>query len=410
MKSALVLTVLAGLCSLGLGQEFKAGEEVELEFGGAVKPLIVRLPDNYTAEKKWPVVFHYHGTGGVPTVNIPLRYTEGREFVLVGMEYITLGNEAAARKRDYLEIEIEYLRKVRDHLAGRIAIDPKRSYVGGFSKGGWFGSEYAEVHAHDFAGAYVLGAGKRHPDRRPTRAISGKMPVFIGIGQRDINYIYSVAAIAHFKKLGARVTYDEFLNQGHTIPLGRKISEKFRQWWAIEGGRTAPGEVRAAAAEWGEGLEAELAQLESEMDRYLFLRHRRSLPFFALLPAEVRKSLDQASTALNAAPELKAELAAKREYDALLKRELSDAGMEHLLEVVFEYAELYARSAETHYGKRAGMEVMRLADQIKDFGRWRFSSEAEKAKVTEQLERKPLPEVDREALATEFGRLRGFLE
>ena len=86
--------------------EFVPGQEVALSFKRVVKPLIVYLPENYDAAKRWPVVFHYHGTGGNPRVAIPRAYTNGKDFILVGMEYATLRSRVA--EEDYLDVEISH--------------------------------------------------------------------------------------------------------------------------------------------------------------------------------------------------------------------------------------------------------------------------------------------------------------
>ena len=123
-------------------------------------PLSCACPTSYTADRDWPVIFHFHGTGGDPTIDIPRLYTGGQDFILVGMEYAT--RDLPAPPPDYLEREWTGLLAVRDALATRVRLDLARMYVGGFSPGGWFASEFMEVHGRDWPAP--------HPGRRQTSA------------------------------------------------------------------------------------------------------------------------------------------------------------------------------------------------------------------------------------------------
>jgi predicted esterase len=390
--------------------ELMPGQEVALPFERAVKPLIVYLPENYDAAKRWPVVFHYHGTGGNPGVAIPRAYTNGKDFILVGMEYATLRSRLA--EGDYLDVEIDFLRDVRTSLAEKLSIDLRRCYVGGFSKGGWFGSEFAETYSGEFSGFYILGAGKRKPDKRPVRMFAGKVPVYIGVGQQDINYFYGIKAIAHFRMLGARVTYDEYLAMGHDIPMGRKYgkSEYFSQWWAIEAGRREPSAVKSAAARWSGKKLLHANDIPGLMDRFLFLQKLRAAPFYGLLDKSRRDEISDALAAVKILPGLRRELQAQRAYHLVLKDELKGDGMEHLLEISHRYAGVNTNYEDEHFGRRAGMEILRLNNMIYASSLWRWPSEEAKQKVMAKLKADPPPTIDRDPLLKEFQRLHRMLD
>ncbi|MCP4846356.1 MAG: hypothetical protein GY899_00215, partial [Verrucomicrobiaceae bacterium] len=358
LKVVVLLGVLTWPFGSSLAEEdFLPGKEVFFAFEQVIKPLIVYLPLNYDDKKAWPVVFHYHGTGANPNVSIPRAYTDGKDFVLVGMEYATSGKPSTGA--DYLDTEILFLREVRKELAKKVHIIPRRSYVGGFSKGGWFASEFAERYSKDFTGVYILGAGKRKPDKRRTRTMTKGMPLYIGAGQQDINYFYSIVAISHFSQLGARVTYDEYLGMRHGIPMGRKFrkSEHFSQWWAIEAGRPEPAPVREAAAQWIEEGIAHARGISALADKWLFLQKLRRAPFYMLLEVEQRKRIDNELSAVLKLSPLSMEVAAQRDYRAVLKRELVGNGMEHLLGIAHAYGKVHSTYKDQHFGKRAGMEL-----------------------------------------------------
>jgi poly(3-hydroxybutyrate) depolymerase len=414
MKSLPLVVLWVGLAwpvQSSLSEErFSPGKEVDFAFEGVAKPLVVYLPDNYDPAKAWPVVFHYHGTGANPSVAIPRAYTGGKDFVLVGMEYITFGKRLNGM--DYLDAEILFLREVRKKLADKVNIIPRRSYVGGFSKGGWFASEFAERYSKDFSGAYILGAGKKKPDKRRTRSITRGMPVYIGAGMQDINYFHSVVAISHFSKLGASVTYDEYLGMRHGVPLGNKYrpSEHFSQWWAIEAGRADPAPVREAAALWSEQGLTYSRGIGSLPDRFLFLEKLKSAPFYNLLKEPQRKEIDKELAEVSRLPQLSKELAAQRDYRLVLKRELGGIGMEHLIGIARAYGRVHSTYKQEHFGKRAGMELLRVTNMVNASHRWKWPSEEEKQAVLAKLKEEPLPEVERDPLEDEFERLHRVLD
>ncbi len=409
-KRSLVLGLLTGFAfAVGNGQaeEFAAGKTTTLPWEDLANPMVVYLPSNYSTDRAWPVIFHYHGTKGDPTVALPKAYTKGEDFVIVGMEYLT--RDKPPPKKDYLDIEIVHFREVREFLSRKVRIDRKRCYVGGFSKGGWFGSEFAETHmGTDFAGAYILGAGKRSPDRRKTKRISGKKPVYIGVGQMDENYIYGVNAIKHFKELGAHVTYDEYLGVGHRMPA--KLSESFRQWFAIEAARPRFDPVREEAKDWSQSKLAHAEGIEEPVDRYLYLAKLRKMPFFYLLDADSRSGIDKALGVVGRLPELKPELAARAKYLPLLQRELRGGGMEFLRDVADDHHDIYVAHPETYFGKRAGMEVARLRLMLTAFDRWRWPNPEARRKVEAEFAKNPIPNVPVKVLERDFRRVQGILE
>ncbi len=401
-------TLTAFLLAVSVGKAFEPGKEAEWAWPELAHPLHVYLPSNYSEDRLWPVVFHYHGTGGRPTTDIPKAYTGGRDFVIVGMEYrVTTGLPKGVR--DYLDAEIALLREVRTKLAGKIRIDPKRTYVGGFSQGGWFASEFAEKFMADFAGAYILGAGKRKPDKRRTVPI-GKKPIYIGVGQLDPNYFYGVDAIKHFRDLGATVTFDEFLAMDHHMPMGRSLTAAFVQWWKLEGAKGDGSSPRPEADAWIEARIALAGGLESPMDRFLMLEHARKTPFAGLCSKEADERLNTAFDTAAAVPDLRGEMAARKRYLAIVMAETTGPiGMEALRKNVLDYDALYRSASETWYGKRAAQEVARIRRQILDFGSWKWPDEAARQKVAADLEANPPPELATEDPTPEFKRVRDLL-
>jgi len=250
--TCLLVCLAAALPLTSLAQSpLEPGQTSEFPWDGLSNSPLIHLPENYDRTQVWPVIFHYPGTGGSPTVDIPLAYTGGRDFIIIGMPYITQGQTRP--EKDYLLLELDFLKDIRKRLVTQFQADLKRSYVGGFSKGGWFASEYAESFMREFAGAYMIGAGWNDRPKRPTQVITDKKPVYIGVGQFDDNHSLSIAAIRRFKELGATVVFDEFLTFGHSIPMGKSgLSSYLSQWFQIEANRPTIVNLKAPVQEWAE--------------------------------------------------------------------------------------------------------------------------------------------------------------
>ncbi|MGI8602613.1 MAG: hypothetical protein ACR2OZ_06390 [Verrucomicrobiales bacterium] len=413
----LVIAALLSFTAASVGAEppeFAPGRAVSVPWEGLRNPLVVRLPGDYSTERLWPVVFHYHGTGGEPTIDIPLRYTDGRHFVLVGMEYIT--RELPAVTPDYLAREWAHLLAVRDGLAKQVRIDPARVYVGGFSQGGWFASEFAEMFMKDLAGAYVLGAGKRPRNKRQPKPIALKKPVYLGAGQLDINYIYTVAGIKHFGQLGANVTFDDYLGLAHHMPMGgdQPPASSLRQWFTVEALRDKPETLRAEAAAWKD-TQRRLIEAEKNVTRaWLRVTRLTRMPFFQWLPASERKFFDDHFATLEKLPELRNELASRIAYFGLVDRELTPAPNGNLWrfcrEMALRYDGCWKKYPQTYHGRRAAMELARLRAQLGHLELWRFPDEETKQKALSEAAAKPLPAVPDKELSQAFRQLHRDLE
>ena len=390
------------LASATIARAFSPGTESDFAHELYPDPAVVYVPKNYTPDRKFPVVFNYPGTNGSPNTRIPKAYTLGRDFVIVGLQYATKGKSKLTR--DYLEIEIAALRAIRTELAGKLSIDPARSYVGGFSKGGWFASEFAEATMKDFAGAYILGAGKNH--RRVRRAVQfgpTRKPVYVGIGHQDPNYIYAARAVPHFRKLGATVTFDDYLNRGHDLPMGsaeRDLSPAFRHWWQIEAARVARPEIpiTTQATDWASRMVAFSTTLESPLHRYLHLRRTLRDPFVAILPKDASNALRSALKEVGTDPALSKELSLEKKYRQLVDKESSTESWDHYLSSARAYHGLYRTAPDTHAGKMAGLEYARLATLLGMSNRWTFATTSERDRAIADLKANPLPEIPLEDL------------
>lgn len=384
------------------------GKEVLASFPMMENPAIIRLPDDYSADRNWPVVFHFHGTGGRPTLSIPLAYTDGKSFVLVGMEYAT--KNLPPNTPDYLEREWANLTAVRKELAAAARIDTARVYVGGFSQGGWFASEFMEVHGHELAGAYILGAGKRPKNKRPVKPFGGSRPVYLGAGQLDLNYPFTVGGIKHFANLGGQVTFEDYLGLPHQMPMGGSggpLAPGMWQWFRVESLRGQPASLRNEAEAW---LNEQLATRDEQpLETWLRLSRAARLPFFRVLPSTATAALQERLTLLEKDIVMKDELAARAAYLPLIDRELRgspDPGLwQFVRDLGFRHAALWQQHPEAYHGKCSALQLARLDDMCRRINLWRFPNEAAKQQALAEAAAKPFPSVPLDELKREFADL-----
>jgi predicted esterase/ribosomal protein L15E len=192
---------------------FAAGQEVKIldPKTGGLGWYTVYLPTDYTPDREWPTIFCYHGRNGDPTTWPFKPLTDGRNFVIVGMEYIDREG-----KNDPAE-DIENLTRIRTFLASKVRINPKLIFMGGFSQGGWSTSKFGNLYADQLAGLIITGSGGS-PNEKAAAALKGK-PVFVGIGETDEANKSARSARDAYTAKGADVTFQEFKGLAHSVDV-----------------------------------------------------------------------------------------------------------------------------------------------------------------------------------------------
>ncbi|MCM8526373.1 MAG: dienelactone hydrolase family protein, partial [Lentisphaeraceae bacterium] len=235
--SLLKILLAASLCCHFLSaQEFSAGKETTVSWPDtANKHLKVYLPENYSPEKKWPAIFYFHGLNGKPGTGILQKYTYKKDFIIVSMDYYVKGIQrfkSFQESLDYTVKEYDNVIAARDTLSKSITIDPKQILLAGISKGGWITANICETKLNDFAGAIIFLAGKQGGPKRPLKTpLKSGIPMYVGVGEQDGNFIPGVAAIKHFQKIRAQVTFETFDGVGHSMPEEAPI--QFTEWLNI---------------------------------------------------------------------------------------------------------------------------------------------------------------------------------
>lgn len=227
------------------------GQEVRLEVPAFDSFVRVYVPADYRDQRRWPVIFCYHGYRGKATTWPFRQVTRGKGFVVVGMSYAT---KEYHDHPNYSRTgpEQRFFAEVTALLAKRLRIDPKAAFMGGFSQGGYSTTVLGEVLLDRLAGLVILGAGRSHGDHRPppAKAIRGK-PIFIGAGTKDEAHCPRARLAAEiYAGWGAKVTHEEWDGLGHTA---NARSEKLLRW-LVANGPLRNVKARLAAAQNSEKL------------------------------------------------------------------------------------------------------------------------------------------------------------
>lgn len=200
------------------GQEFRI--DVNSKPAG-IDHFMVYVPLDYNDNRDWPVIFCYHGMGGQPTTWPFKQITQGRGFIIVGMGYVP-GGEGPMNEGQYVNY-IKRLRKsvleVKRYLSKHLKIDERQFFVTGCSKGGWHTAALLESGPRIWAGAVILAAGREQAVNLLTsdanrKALRAK-PVYIGAGEKDVNFDPANKAAVYYKRLGAVVTFEQYKGEGH---------------------------------------------------------------------------------------------------------------------------------------------------------------------------------------------------
>ena len=399
-KTMWTCNTLALLGAFFLIQGFAAGapKRLELGFPQLSKRVQVVLPENYSPERKWPAVFYYHATGGKPTTSFMQAHTRNRDWIVVGMTYTQEGSLPATA--EYLEKEFIILASTRRHLAAKWNLDPRRCYVGGFSKGGWMAG-FLLQYDPTLAGGIILGAGHQFLIREPKRFRQPKS-LFVGVGRMDENYPFALRSVVHYRSLGARVMMKEWNGLGHALPEGESMA--LTQWMGLEA--HPEDDYKEEVKGWLVGRLDQIQGLPDLVDQWTAIRDLERMPFFRMAGADDKARVAVLRTALERGVRVGAEAKALTAHQVLLRREAKGHSLPGCQRLATEYLALSenhagTRQADIALGDHERMKklIVHLRTQRKMEAELKAKSEAGEDGVPgidpfkgEREERRPIPD------------------
>lgn len=318
-------------------------KKMGLQFPGLADRIVVTFPADYDASKKWPAVLYYHGTSGKPTTELIRSHTGETGWFTVGMTYAQRGPFTLTP--DTLETELTILRSVRHYLINNFNVDQKRTYVAGFSKGGWSAGYFLQAEPQ-LAGAIILGAGHLHKVKAVIPKFRRRKPVFVGIGRQDGNYPYALNAITFYRERGATTTLNTWHDHEHQYPKTK--STALTQWLALEGNPSA--DHQSAANVWGITRLSEIKGIPDPTNRWVALLDMQACPYFPLLTDAQKATIHKTRTALEKTAVVSPEAKALTKHRTLLRTEIADRSKENAEKMQAAYLKLANANPNTRQG------------------------------------------------------------
>ena len=195
MKAALTFKAIAALLILASFTPVAHAAQQDLQPGAlrskitttrdAHQSYALYLPSNYTAAKKWPVVYAFDpaARGALP-VGLLKDAAEKYGYIVAGSNNSRNGSG---------QLEGQAAQAMFDDTHARLSIDDRRMYFGGFSGGARLSAELAQRCACA-AGVILAGAGFQP-------AAQDSFAVFAVIGSHDFNYGEMIALDEALEKL-----------------------------------------------------------------------------------------------------------------------------------------------------------------------------------------------------------------
>jgi len=284
---------------------------------------VVYVPPDYTPKRLWPAIFCYHGKGGRPTTFPYRESTEGKDFVIIGMDYFWNSMDTSSK----IDRDVATVRQMAPDLVKRLNLDPEQLFIAGNSAGGFLASGIAEATPSLWAGLIVLGAGRYyHLHHRPvlprigptpswpspgagvapSKGVAGfaTKPVYIGVGERDTNHQFAEWAAKSYREMGARVTVETYRGAGHGIYPKSTVLKEWLQ---------SNGPLKQANASALKGRTAESAgQLGEAYQKYL---RASSLAGAPQISAEAARAVERLTKAAQAQLAAADDAVAGKRYD-----------------------------------------------------------------------------------------------
>ena len=214
---------------------------------------LVYVPQGYTPDRAWPVIFCYHGAGGSAGTFPFQQITRGKGFIIIGMNYATKQYHKYLR-HEHTDPEKALFDEALAIVSARLNIAKELIFMGGYSQGGYSTTVLGEQMLDKLAGLIVLGAGRTYVDRSspPGQQIRGK-PIFYGVGELDEKHNPRARnAVEMYRKWGADVTFEEWEGVEHSGPFSLMLQSTQMLDWLLANGPLKSVDTKLAQAHQAE--------------------------------------------------------------------------------------------------------------------------------------------------------------
>ena len=246
---AFLIFILGTLLAQGVVAQnqppIQVGENIRsIIFDTLTREYLLYIPKGYDSKTPLPLVLLFHGAGMNATQIMDMsgfaKVADEKRFIIAAPNYEKGAIKNYALTYDIVKFSKEFIREI----STIVAIDKKRIYAAGYSRGGFVCGRLASELSTEIAAAGMV-AGLYHPMKSPPRAVS--VIAFHGTEDKQVSHSDSV------------VPYWVENNECKGTPITRKISEDVTQttygsckdnsevvlFRINEGGHTWPGGPRA---------------------------------------------------------------------------------------------------------------------------------------------------------------------
>ena len=207
------------------------GTEVSIITPKTGKMFLLYIPADYTDKRPFPIIFCYHGYRGKATTWPFRQVTNGKGFIVAGMNYAT-DNYYKGLSPTETAPDKAFFNEVMVLVSARLNIATDYIFMGGYSQGGYSTTVLGEQLLDRLAGFLILGAGRRNVDVEPppVELIRG-YPIFYGAGELDDpHYPRAKRAAGFYREWGADVTFEGWKDETHKLSPQWMTKTKMREW------------------------------------------------------------------------------------------------------------------------------------------------------------------------------------
>lgn len=198
---------------------------IHVSAGGHHGGFSVYVPENYDAERAWPVILALHGGSG-----------NGRDFIWTWLReaksrgYILISPKAV--NDTWGQVEERGIFEALGWVSERFRLDPQRILMTGLSDGATFTLIYGLAHPDIFRALAPL-CGVLHPANGPigNLARAKDVPIYLVHGALDFLFPVELARFAAdtLREHGAALEFRELPELSHTYP--RSENERILDWF-----------------------------------------------------------------------------------------------------------------------------------------------------------------------------------
>ena len=194
---------------------------------GGFRDGVLLVPAGYTAAQPIPLMVLLHGAGGLGS-QLLQRFTELADELRVAI----LAPDSRGSTWDRIATgsfreDVTFLNRALENVFSRVAVDPARIALGGFSDGGSYALSLGLTNGDLFTRIVAFSPGFAAPSD-----LHGTPPIFVSHGTGDTILPIDATSrqiVPQLTDMGYGVRYREF-NGGHSIPTA--IAREGMEWLA----------------------------------------------------------------------------------------------------------------------------------------------------------------------------------